>query len=79
MKIQVLGSGCPKCKALERNVQEAVANLSAEAEVVKVTDMDDIIDMGVMITPALGIDGDIKIAGKVATVGEIEELIRSGA
>ena len=76
MKIQVLGAGCPKCKALEKNVLEAVANLGMDAEVVKVTDMDDIIEMGVMMTPALGVDGDVKITGKVASVAEIEKLLQ---
>jgi len=75
MKIQVLGTCCPKCKALENNVREAVANLALDAEVVKVTDIDDIVDMGVMITPALGIDSDIKVVGKVATVSELETLL----
>ena len=78
MKIQVLGTGCAKCKALEKNAREAVSNLGVDAEVVKVEDPDDIIDMGVMMTPALGIDGDIKLTGKVATVEEIEALISGG-
>ena len=76
MKVQVLGTGCPKCKALEKNVREAVAELGIDAEVVKVDDMDDIMDMGVMITPALGIDGDVKSSGKVLTVDSVKAFLQ---
>ena len=61
MKIQIIGTGCSKCKALENNVKKAAANLSLDAELVKITDIDEIIDKGVMIPPDLGIDGEIKL------------------
>ena len=76
MKVQVLGTGCPKCKALERNVRGAVEELGIDAEIEKVDNMDDIIDMGVMITPALGIDGDVKSSGKVLTIDEVKGYLQ---
>jgi small redox-active disulfide protein 2 len=76
MKIQVLGSGCAKCKILEEKVREAVSELGIDAEVVKVTDMDEIINMGVMMTPALAIDDDVKTVGKVLTTDQVIEVIR---
>ena len=75
MKIQILGSGCPKCNALERNAREAVEQAGVAADVEKITDLDDIMEMGVMVTPALAVDGDVKQAGKVMTVEEIAAII----
>ncbi len=77
MKLQVLGSGCAKCKMLEASVIEAVKTMGADAEVVKVTDIDEILDMGVMITPALAIDGDVKSSGKVLTPAEVQDFIKA--
>ncbi len=77
MKIEVLGMGCPKCKALYDNVQSAVREAGIEAEVVKVDDMDKITDYGVMTTPALVVDGVVKAAGKVSTDEEIKRYINS--
>jgi small redox-active disulfide protein 2 len=74
-KIQVLGTGCPKCKQLEANAREAVATLGMEAEIVKVDKIDDILAFGVMMTPALVVDGEVKVAGKVASVEEIKKLL----
>ncbi len=71
MKIQILGAGCPKCKQLEANAREAVAAKGVEAEIEKVTDTDEIMEMGVMMTPALVIDGDIKSVGKVLSPDQI--------
>ena len=76
MKIQILGTGCAKCKALEASAIEAVKALGSNDEVVKVTDLDEIMDMGVMITPALAIDGDVKSAGKVLTPEQVTEYIK---
>lgn len=76
MKIQILGTGCPKCIALERNAKEAVSKTNIEADIVKVTDLDDIMNMGVMTTPALVINGEVKKAGKILTVAEITEIIK---
>ena len=78
MKIQVLGTGCPKCQALEKNAKDAVAKLGLAAEVVKVSDLDEIMEMGVMMTPALAVDGEVKKAGKILTVEEIVSILEEG-
>lgn len=78
MKIQILGSGCPKCKALEQNAREAVTKAGVEGEIEKITDIDDIMEMGVLVTPALAIDGEVKKSGKVLNVEEITEIIANG-
>ncbi|MCX6086270.1 MAG: thioredoxin family protein [Caldiserica bacterium] len=75
MKIQILGPGCPKCKALEQNVREALARLAVEAEVEKVTDIDRMMDMGVMMTPALVLDGVVLSVGRVLSSVQIAELL----
>ena len=72
MKIEILGTGCPKCETVAKNVQQAVAALGIQAEVIKVTDITEIAARGVMLTPALVIDGEIKVVGKVPTVDEIK-------
>ena len=76
MKIQILGSGCTKCKMLEEKAREAVAEMGIEAEVVKITDMDEILNMGVMMTPALAIDDDVKTIGKVLSKDQVIALIK---
>jgi small redox-active disulfide protein 2 len=76
MKIEVLGTGCAKCKTTEKVVKKAVEELGIQAEVVKVEDLQDIIDRGVMMTPAVIIDGEVKIAGHTPTVEEIKKLIK---
>jgi len=76
MKIEVLGMGCPKCKMLYENVQTAVKEAGIEAEVVKVEDMDNITGYGVMMTPALVIDGEVKTSGKVASIEEIKKWLK---
>ena len=75
MKVQILGSGCAKCTELEKNAREAVAVLKLNAEVEKVTDSDRIMDMGVMITPALAVDGEVKSSGQVLDAGQIKKLL----
>jgi len=75
MKIEILGTGCPKCKKLFENAQEAVKNLGAAADVVKVEDIQQIMNAGVMITPAIAVDGEVKFAGKVLSVDEIKKII----
>ncbi len=75
MKIQVLGTGCPKCKKLEENARKAVEELSLDAEIVKVTSIQEIMDFGVMMTPALAIDGEVKFAGKVPGVDDLKKII----
>jgi small redox-active disulfide protein 2 len=76
MKIQVLGTGCRKCNQLYGNVQQAVAELGVDATVEKVTDLNDIMAFGVMVTPALAIDGRVKASGKVPTAEAIKEMIQ---
>jgi small redox-active disulfide protein 2 len=75
MKIEILGTGCPKCKKLFENAQEAVKNLGTVADVVKVEDIQQIMNAGVMITPAIAVDGEVKSAGKVLSVDEIKKII----
>lgn len=75
MKVQILGGGCAKCKKLEENARAALASLGLEAEVIKVTESDAILDMGVMMTPALAIDGVVKSSGKVLTPEQIIAIL----
>jgi len=78
MKIEVLGTGCAKCKRLEENVRKAVQETGVKAEVLKVQDMDQIISKGVMMTPALLIDGEEMAVGRVPGVEEIKRMITGG-
>lgn len=74
-KIEILGTGCPKCKSLEKSAREAVAHLGIDAEITKVDKMNDIVARGVMMTPALAIDGEVKSSGRVLSAAEVEELL----
>ena len=74
--IQVFGTGCPKCEKLEANAKAAVEQLGIEAEVVKVRDINEIAEAGVMMTPALAVDGHVKMTGKAGSVEEIKTLLR---
>jgi len=74
-RIQVLGPGCARCEKLLSNVQEAVEQASVEATVEKVTDINAITSYGVMATPALVIDGEVKVVGRVASPEEIVKLL----
>ena len=76
MKIKILGTGCPKCKQLEANTKKALEETGKKAEIEKVTDVNKIIEAGVMATPALSIDGKVKSSGKVSSVEEIKELLK---
>ncbi len=76
MKIEILGTGCAKCRATEKNVKKAVEELGIQAEVVKVEDLQDIINRGVMMTPAVVVDGEVKIVGHQPTVEEIKKIIK---
>lgn len=76
MKVQILGVGCPNCKKLEENAREAIKALGIDAEIEKVTDIDQIMSFGVMMTPALAIDGVVKSVGKVLSKEQIMELLR---
>ena len=75
MKIEILGSGCPSCKKLEENVKKAVEELNKESSIVKITDISKFIDYGVMQTPALVIDGEVKCSGKVVDKEEIKKWL----
>jgi small redox-active disulfide protein 2 len=75
MKIEIYGTGCAKCKTLYENAQKALAELGKEGEVSKVEDINQITGAGVMFTPAIAIDGQVKSAGKVLSVEEIKKLI----
>jgi small redox-active disulfide protein 2 len=76
VRIEVLGTGCPKCKATLVNAQKAVAELGIQAEVVKIDDLMEIVSRGVMMTPAVVIDGQIRAAGKTPTVEEIKKWLQ---
>lgn len=73
--IQVLGTGCKKCVSLKENVEAALNELGVEADVQKIEDINEIVQFGVMSTPALAVDGEVKIVGKVATPEEIKAVL----
>jgi len=75
MKIEILGTGCTKCKTLYENAKRAVEESGKSAEVVKVEDIPSIMKYGVMSTPALVIDGKVKFSGKVASAAEIAGML----
>jgi small redox-active disulfide protein 2 len=75
-KIQILGMGCPKCKALTQNAETAAKELGLEHTLEKVTDIKEIIKFGVMATPSLVIDGQVKTAGKLLNIQEIKEMLK---
>ncbi len=76
MKIEILGTGCAKCKSLLKNVEKAVQETGVKAEIVKVDSIQEIMDRGVMMTPALYIDGESKMVGRTATVEEIKRMLK---
>lgn len=75
MKIQILGTGCPKCKKLTEAADVAAKELGVDYELEKVTDINDIMAMGVMMTPGIAIDGVVKSTGKVLSPEEIKEFL----
>ena len=75
MKIQILGSGCPKCQALARNAEEAAKTLGVDYELEKVTDVNRFAEFGVMMTPALVVDGEVKVMGKAPSAEEIAGIL----
>jgi len=74
-KIQILGTGCPKCKKLADNTDSAVKAMGLECRIEKVTDINEIMKFGVMITPALALDGQVKVVGKVPSPDEIKKML----
>lgn len=75
MKIEILGTGCPKCKKTKDVVEKVLKETGVEAEVVKVEDIEKILNYGVMVTPAVVIDGEVKVAGKVPDEKVIKKWI----
>jgi small redox-active disulfide protein 2 len=76
MKVQILGTGCPNCKVLTQNAIDAAAELNIVADIEKVEDIQEIVKMGIMRTPALAIDGQVKSSGRVLTVAQIKDLLK---
>ena len=76
MKVQILGTGCPKCNKLAERAEEALKELGIEYQLEKVTDINDIVSFGVMMTPGLAVDGNVKLTGKVPTVHELKSIFR---
>jgi len=74
-KLQILGTGCPKCKKLTELTDEAAKSLGIEYQIEKVEDIKQIIAFGVMMTPALVVNGEVKVSGRVPSVDEIKKLI----
>lgn len=75
-KIEVLGTGCAKCNKLEETARKAADELGVEYEVVKVKDINEIMNYGVMVTPALVVNGVVKVAGKVPVIEELKKMIQ---
>nr|WP_319540869.1 thioredoxin family protein [uncultured Methanospirillum sp.] len=76
MKLEILGSGCTKCKRMYDNVNEAVKKADLQAEVIKVEDLSEIVSRGILMTPSLFVDGEEVVAGRVPTVNEIIEILK---
>ena len=74
-KIQILGTGCPKCKKLAQNAEAAAKEMGIEYEIEKVTQINDMMAFGVMVTPALVINGRVKVAGKVVSSEDIKGML----
>ena len=76
MKIEILGSGCAKCKSVIKLVRNIVEELGIQADIVKVEDLQEIVNRGIMMTHAVFIDGEAKIVGRVPTADELKKLLR---
>ncbi|MBN1756127.1 TM0996/MTH895 family glutaredoxin-like protein [bacterium] len=74
-RIQILGTGCPKCEELARIVQKVIEELDGDYQVEKITDINDILSFGVMMTPSLVVDGQVKLVGKIPLPEEIKSLL----
>ena len=75
-KLQILGTGCPKCKLLAEKTEEAAKAAGIEHEIIKVTDINEIMSFGVMMTPALAIDGKVKVTGRIPDQDELKSMIQ---
>jgi small redox-active disulfide protein 2 len=76
MRIEILGTGCSKCKQLEANARKAIEETKKKAEIVKVTEINKIIESGVMSTPAIVVDGEVKASGRIPTAEEIKKWLK---
>ena len=74
-RLQILGTGCPKCKKLTENAEAAAKALGIAYEIEKITDVNEVMKFGVMMTPALAVDGEVKVVGKVPSVEEIKTWV----
>jgi small redox-active disulfide protein 2 len=74
-KLQVLGTGCPKCRKLTELTEQAAKELGLEYEIIKVTDINEIMSFGIMMTPGLAVDGELKFSGKLPNVEEIKKIL----
>lgn len=79
MQLLVIGPGCAKCRTLAQFTEQAVQELGLKAEITKVTDLKQILALGVMLTPALAVNGAIKVVGKVPTLPEIKAILQRAA
>lgn len=75
MRIQILGTGCPKCKRAYENAEQAIRELGVSVHLEKIEDLKSIMGYGVMVTPAIAIDGEVKMSGKIPSVEEIKMFI----
>ena len=76
MKIEILGSGCAKCKSVENLVRNIIEELGIQADIIKIEDLQEIVNRGIMMTPAVFIDGEAKIVGRVPTADELKKLLQ---
>jgi small redox-active disulfide protein 2 len=79
MQLLVIGPGCTKCRTLAQFTEQAVKELGVQAEITKVTDLKQIMALGVMMTPALAVNGSVKVVGKVPSVAELKTLLSQAA
>ena len=79
MQLLVIGPGCTKCKTLAQHTEQAVKELGITADINKVTDLKQIMALGVMMTPALAVNGDVKVVGKVPTIPELKAVLQQSA
>jgi len=75
VKIQILGTGCPKCKKLTENAEKAARELGGDYEIIKVADINEIMKFGVMMTPSLAVNDEVKSVGKVLSPEEIKKIL----
>lgn len=74
-KLQILGTGCPKCQKLAEITEQAAKELNLDYEIVKVTDLDEIMSFGIMMTPGLAVDGEVKVAGKLPGMDALKNML----